>query len=96
MTERIVERLLYTVEEVARSLGLGRTKVYELIKAGELVSVRIGHARRIPAESLAAFMARLLALNEDEGTYPQPSVGAREMSPRRGTMPLASRVEEAS
>jgi excisionase family DNA binding protein len=96
MTEQIVERLLYTVEEVARSLGLGRTKVYELMKAGDLVSVRIGHARRIPAESLTAFVTRLLASNEDEATYPQAAQDARELSLGRGTMPLAGRAGEAS
>ena len=54
-----MERLLFTVDEVATALGMGRTKVFELIKTGELESVRIGQSRRIPADALTAFMARL-------------------------------------
>jgi len=50
--------LLLTVEEAARRLGLGRTTVYGLIRDGELHSVRIGRARRIPAEALTDLVQR--------------------------------------
>ena len=48
----MVELLLLRVEEVARALSLGRSKVYELIASGELPSITIGAARRVPAEAL--------------------------------------------
>jgi len=42
--------------EVARLLGIGRTKVYELMSAGELPVVRIGRFVRVPRRSLAAWI----------------------------------------
>jgi len=54
-----MEPTLLRPPEVARQLGLGRSKVYELLRAGELRSVRVGRARRIPAAEVAAFVARL-------------------------------------
>jgi excisionase family DNA binding protein len=40
-------------------LGIGRTKVYDLIRTGALRSVRLGGSRRIPATALAEFVAQL-------------------------------------
>jgi excisionase family DNA binding protein len=53
--------LLLTPERAAERLDLGRTKVFELIASGELESVRIGRARRIPADAVASYVARLRA-----------------------------------
>jgi excisionase family DNA binding protein len=53
--------LLYKPEGAAAELGVGRTKVYELIAAGELESITIGRARRIPADSIRAYVERLRA-----------------------------------
>jgi len=44
--------LLLRVSEVAKTLGLGRTKVYELIACEGLPVVRFGRAVRISAASL--------------------------------------------
>jgi excisionase family DNA binding protein len=52
---------LLTVEEAARRLSIGRTTMYALLKDGQLDSVRIGRLRRIPAEALIAYTARLIA-----------------------------------
>lgn len=46
------EPLLLRVEEAARMLRLGRATVYMLVSRGELPSVRIGRAVRVPAEAL--------------------------------------------
>ncbi|MEV0228013.1 helix-turn-helix domain-containing protein [Nonomuraea sp. NPDC050786] len=51
--------LLLRPEEAADYLGIGRTKVYELIRSGALRSVRIGSLRRIPATALTDFVAQL-------------------------------------
>lgn len=48
------------VEQAAERTTLGRTKMYELIKSGEIQSVKIGRSRRIPVEALDAYVARLL------------------------------------
>ncbi|MGR3936255.1 helix-turn-helix domain-containing protein [Streptomyces sp. BRA346] len=47
-----------TVEQAARRLGIGRTKMYEYVSSGEIPSVKIGNLRRIPAEAVGEFLAR--------------------------------------
>jgi excisionase family DNA binding protein len=39
-----------------RMLGLGRTKIYELLKTGELTSVKVGRARLILVSSVRRFI----------------------------------------
>ena len=58
--EDIVDQLLLTPIQAAAALGVGRSTVYELLRAGDLQSVRIGASRRIPADALNAFLATLL------------------------------------
>lgn len=53
--------LLVRPEDAARVLGIGRTKVYELIHSGALRSVRVGGLRRVPVAALDEFVARLEA-----------------------------------
>jgi len=60
-----MERLLLTPIEAARQLGIGRSKLYELMKSGNLPSVRIGACRRIAAEELSAFVASLQTSDSD-------------------------------
>jgi excisionase family DNA binding protein len=52
-----VEPLLVTVEEAARLLHVGRSMIYELMNRGEIPSLRIGSARRIPVGALRAWIA---------------------------------------
>ena len=46
------ERLLLTIPEVAVKLGLGRSFVYQMVRAGTLRSVKLGRARRVSTEVL--------------------------------------------
>jgi excisionase family DNA binding protein len=52
-------RLLLKPAEAARALGIGRSKLYELIAAGVVDSVLIGSARRIPADALSTYIDSL-------------------------------------
>ncbi len=52
---------LLTVEDAAHRLSLSRTTIYALLKEGQISSVRIGRLRRIPAEALTQYTARLIA-----------------------------------
>ena len=52
-----MDQLLLRAEEVARALGLGRSKVYELMATGNLPTVRIGRAVRVPADALRDWVA---------------------------------------
>lgn len=54
-----MDKLLLTPEEAARAVGLGRTKLYELLRCGALESVQIGAARRVPVDALHAYVERL-------------------------------------
>jgi len=42
-----IMKLTYTVSEASEVLGIGRTKMYELINSGEIKSIRFGDAIRI-------------------------------------------------
>lgn len=53
------DKLLYKVTDVAQVLSLSRTKVYELVRSGELTSVRIGGSRRVRGEDLARYVESL-------------------------------------
>jgi excisionase family DNA binding protein len=50
------ERRAYRVSDFCRAYGLGRTKVYELIKSGVLSSVSVGGRRLIPREAAEALI----------------------------------------
>jgi excisionase family DNA binding protein len=68
-----MEKLLLTPPEAAMMLGIGRTKLYELIRSGELVSITIDRARRIPKVAAEAYVARRCGLpvhNPAAGTEP--------------------------
>lgn len=54
-----MDKVLLTPEEAAQALSIGRSKVYELLRAGALASVRIGASRRIPVEAVRAYVAAL-------------------------------------
>jgi excisionase family DNA binding protein len=54
-----MEKLLLSLAEAAVHLSIGRSKVYELIRLGQLRSVKIGTSRRIPQAALADFIAAL-------------------------------------
>ena len=54
-----MERLLYSIADAGAALGIGRSKVYELMGEGKITTVRIGRRRLIQGESI-----RALALGE--------------------------------
>ena len=53
--------LLFTTEEVGRMLGIGKCRVYDLIRTRELRSVKVGASRRISARALHDYVAALEA-----------------------------------
>ena len=40
-----------TIEEARKRLGIGRSLVYRLVASGQLPSIRLGRAIRIPREA---------------------------------------------
>jgi excisionase family DNA binding protein len=53
-------RVLLTVEAAADQLSISRTRMYALIKTGEITSVRVGRLRRIPTTALDTYTAHLV------------------------------------
>lgn len=51
-----MERQLFTPEETADILSVGRTRVYQLIQQGSLESIKIGRSRRISRAALALYL----------------------------------------
>jgi excisionase family DNA binding protein len=46
------ERIFCTINEAAQATGSGRSKIYELIKAGRIRTIRIDGRTKILVESL--------------------------------------------
>lgn len=59
--------LLLRPEQVARVLNIGRSKVFDLIRSGQLRSVKAGGSRRISASALREYVARLESGENESG-----------------------------
>jgi excisionase family DNA binding protein len=51
--------LLFTTHEVARLLGIGQCRVYDLIREQSLRSVKVGASRRVSARALRDYVEML-------------------------------------
>jgi excisionase family DNA binding protein len=47
---------LLTVEELSQALRCSRAKAYSMLDRGEIPSIRVGHAIRIPEDGLEAYI----------------------------------------
>lgn len=56
-----MDQLLYRPKEAAKALGIGRDKLYDLIRSGRLDSVKDGGARFITADAMRAYVELLRA-----------------------------------
>lgn len=52
------QRLAYGIDEAAQALDLSRSRLYELIAAGEITACKVGKRTIIPATELTAFLDR--------------------------------------
>lgn len=59
-------KLAYSVDEACSATSLGRTAVFDLLRRGEIASVKVGRRRLIPAASLDAYLGRLVAEQTDQ------------------------------
>lgn len=50
------QRFTCTIDEACEATGLGRTKLYELIGAGQLATTTVGRRRLIGVSSLLSFL----------------------------------------
>ncbi len=75
-----MEKLLLRPVEVAETLGIGRSRAYELIASGAIQSVRIGSSPRVPLTSLRAWID---AQTDDAAKVELSSRLDREQASRR-------------
>lgn len=54
--QRPPEAQLLRVEDAADLLAIGRTKVFDLIRSGQLESVKLGRSRRLSLSAVIAFI----------------------------------------
>ena len=55
-TPHQIEPICVKVNDAARMIGVGRTKLYELIAAGEVDVVKLGKSTRVTTASLRALI----------------------------------------
>jgi excisionase family DNA binding protein len=64
MKYKTVEKLAYRVSEAVEATGIGRSKLYLLIKQGRLRTVKVGSITLIPASELLALVDLLSDVEE--------------------------------
>jgi hypothetical protein len=81
MNPDTADRITATIPEFRRLSGIGRSRIYELLDAGDLESIHIGVRRLILLDSYRRLIERLRAAVSDRAPTPQrPPV----VPPRRG------------
>ena len=71
------DKLAYSIIETAELLGIGRSKVYELVRSGTIPSLRLGRRIVIPKLALSRFLAECAHQNPDDtDLQPRKSVTA--------------------
>lgn len=55
----VEDQLLVDVRTACHRLSIGRTRLYELLAAGELEAVHVGRSVRIPTDGLRTFVDKL-------------------------------------
>lgn len=65
MIEKL-NRLLLRPQEVFESLGLSRSKGYALIASGNIPSIKIGKAIRVPIEELHTWLNKQKVVEGDK------------------------------
>lgn len=56
-----MEKLMYTPQQAAELLSLGKSTIHKLIASGDIPTVRVGRARRITRTALLDFIERSAA-----------------------------------
>lgn len=56
--QQAVEPICVRINDAARMIGIGRTKLYELIATGEVETVKLGRGTRVTVASLYRLIER--------------------------------------
>jgi len=66
MARTAAEKEWLSLKDVQQLLGIGRTKAYELVVAGEIPAVRIGRVLRVSRQQLKAWLETQRVVETDE------------------------------
>ncbi|WP_051518295.1 helix-turn-helix domain-containing protein [Intrasporangium chromatireducens] len=55
----VIPPVLYRVDEAAEALRISRSVIYELIRSGQLRTVKVGRRRLVPVQALDDYVASL-------------------------------------
>ena len=69
------EVVLLTIPAAMHRLSISRSSLYELMALGEIVSIKVGRSRRVPRESIDAFVARRVAETVQDSKPEQRAMG---------------------
>ena len=59
-------RIAYSVKEVAEQLGVHQSKIYRMVKSGDLYSIRVMNSIRIPKRTIEELIGEIQI---KEGTH---------------------------
>ena len=93
MRDAIIEKQGLSVAEASHVAGIGRTKLYEAIGAGQLAVRKFGKRTIVLREDLACFLAALSVTNV-EIKPPSAPAGRSPKSDRTASAPLSRTVVE--
>ncbi len=83
----MTNRLVYSPEEARRLLNLGRSTIYEALRAGTIPSIRVGRKYLIPVDMLHRFLG---AAGPDDRV---PNDGRSQIEPSEAGGKRADEVE---
>ena len=74
-----LNQIAYTISEVHELLGIGRTKIYEIIKNKELTACKVGRRTLVTADALEQWMSNLpSSADQSAGNEASHSAGGRD------------------
>ncbi len=76
----MVTKLALRVNEFAESIGVSRSKAYELISSGEVPHIRLGGSVRIPVDALREWLAQKTADTTHNLAFTSKAVAAQEIA----------------
>jgi len=88
-----LDRITCTIQEFGRVSGIGRSRIYELLDAGELESVYIGSRRLIVIDSYRRLIERQRAAQARSDAHtvrPSAPTPSASPTPRRSRRPEAA------